>query len=58
MGSDRTNEPLTPLVENAAQLHEMFVSFMAGGFAEDQALRLTAYIIAANARNQEDGNAE
>jgi hypothetical protein len=36
----------------------MFVSFMAGGFAEDQALRLVAYIIAANARNQEDGNAE
>lgn len=31
----------SPLVETATRLHELFLALQAGGFTEDQALRIT-----------------
>jgi len=48
---------LSPLAQEAVGLHEMFTSLCEGGFEEDQALRLVAYVMVANGRDQpkEDG---
>lgn len=35
----------TPLVQVATRLHEMFLALQAGGFTEDQALRLTVLLV-------------
>lgn len=54
-----TEEFLSPLAQEAVTLREMFVAFVAGGFTEDQALRLIAYQLAANGRavlDQEKGS--
>jgi hypothetical protein len=42
----------SPLDEDAAQMHEVFLSLMKAGFLEHQALRLVAYLIA---EAQEEG---
>jgi hypothetical protein len=44
------NEPLTQMVEGTAQIHELFLSFVAGGFSEMQALYLVGQILAAQVR--------
>ena len=51
---DRTNEPLTPMQESTAQVHELFTSLMEGGFTEDQALRMVVLFIVEQSR----GNAQ
>jgi hypothetical protein len=38
-------EPRTPLQEAAAQAHEMFITFMAQGFTEQQALYLVGQLL-------------
>jgi hypothetical protein len=40
-------DPLTDLAAAAAQLHELFVSYVEAGFTEDQALRLIIGVITA-----------
>jgi hypothetical protein len=40
--SEITGSRLTPLVVEAIELHEYFRAFMAGGFTEDQALRIVS----------------
>lgn len=42
----------SPLDEDAAQMHEVFLSLMKAGFLEHQALRLVAFLIA---EAQEEG---
>lgn len=42
----------SPLDEDAAQMHEIFISLLKAGFLEHQALRLVAYLIS---EAQEEG---
>ncbi len=42
--------PITVLAEGAAQLHEIFCSYKAAGFTEQQALYLVGLIITAAMR--------
>jgi hypothetical protein len=41
-------DPLTVLAEAAAQLHEMFISYVRAGFTEQQALYLVGQVIHAS----------
>lgn len=43
------DEPLTPLTEGAAGLHEMFASLVRAGFSETQALYMLGVFLAINA---------
>jgi hypothetical protein len=43
--SDEPVEPMAPLTESAAGIHEMFVSFVEGGFSREDAIQLIAEII-------------
>lgn len=45
-------EPISPLVEGAIGMVEMFRSHVRAGFTEDQALKFLAYLFAAMAANQ------
>lgn len=38
-------DPLTELAAGAAQLHELFLSFVAAGFSEVQALQLVIAVL-------------
>lgn len=38
--SMETQDGMTPLVESAIRLHEVYKSFMEGGFSSDEALTL------------------
>lgn len=38
-------DPITPLVGDAAALHEMYLSYIAGGFTAAQALYLVAMVL-------------
>ena len=40
-----TQDPITVLGEAAAQLHELFRSYVEAGFTEDQALKLIIAIV-------------
>lgn len=44
-----STDPITPLMESAAQIHELYESLVAAGFTEAQALYLTGVILAAKA---------
>lgn len=39
-------DDLTPLVEATTQVHELFISLMAGGFTEMQALHMLGVFMA------------
>jgi hypothetical protein len=49
MSADPT-EPLTALVEAAAQVHEMFLAYLKVGFTESQAIYLVAAVLTASMR--------
>lgn len=51
-GAEGDGEFTSPMVEVATSLHEMFLVWMAGGFTEEQALRLVALGIHLNGREQ------
>jgi hypothetical protein len=42
-------DPFTMMAEAATALHTLFTSYLAAGFTADQALRLIAYTMAAQA---------
>jgi hypothetical protein len=44
------DDPISPLAEGAAQLHELFLCYVKTGFTEAQALYLIGQIIAAGAK--------
>lgn len=44
-------DPITQLAEGAAQLHELFVSYMNAGFTESQALFLIGQMLQASIKN-------
>jgi hypothetical protein len=46
----------TQMVMAGIATHEMFVSFVRGGFTEDQALKLVANIISNHKNNEEKEN--
>jgi hypothetical protein len=43
--SDEPDEPMTALEESASGIHEMFLSFLAGGFTREEAIQLLAEIV-------------
>lgn len=43
-------DDITPLAEGAAQLHELYLSYVAAGFTEEQALRLVMAFLSAAAQ--------
>jgi len=43
--NDEPVEPMAPLAESAAGIHEMYLSLIEGGFAREEALKLVAEII-------------
>jgi hypothetical protein len=49
---------MSPLAEEALHLREMFIAMVAGGFTEDQALRLIAYTLHANRDPNPSGDSE
>lgn len=42
-------DPFTMMADAAVALHTLFVSYIAAGFSQDQALKLIAYTMAAQA---------
>jgi hypothetical protein len=40
-------DPFTAMAESATAMHTLFMSYIAAGFSEEQALKLIAYTIAA-----------
>ena len=46
---ETVSNPFSALVESSMSMHEVFRSWIDGGFTEDQALRLLAYTIRAGA---------
>lgn len=46
-------DPITLLGEAAAQIHEVFLSYVAAGFTEQQALYLVGQILTASIRKWE-----
>lgn len=44
---DSPQDPITDLAAGAAQLHELYVSYLNAGFTEHQALRLIIGILTA-----------
>lgn len=46
-----------PMVQASRALHEMFLSLMAGGFTEAQAVAFTAHYLAAQGKTQDGGGA-
>lgn len=42
---NNTPEPLSALMEAAVSMHEMFLSLLAGGFTEAQALYLVSQVL-------------
>lgn len=38
-------DPVTPLAESAAQLHELFLAYAGGGFTEDQAFAIVLAVV-------------
>lgn len=49
---------MSPLAEEALHLRELFIAMLAGGFTEDQALRLIAYTLHANREQTTSGDSE
>jgi hypothetical protein len=47
---EEPQDPVTELMALAAQTHEMFLSYLAAGFTEPQALYLVASVITAGIR--------
>lgn len=54
--SERQTEPMTPMAEATAHLHEMFVTLVAGGFTEAQALHMLGVMLATNGQQQQGGS--
>lgn len=54
---EKMSDDMTPLAEAAASLHEMFVSLLAAGFNERQALELVKGMVAQQA-GSDDGDDE
>lgn len=53
--TDQSNEDgVSPLLQSAMMMHEMFVTYMAAGFTQDQSLRLIAYAMAASGEDGDD----
>lgn len=44
-------DPISGLLESAVAMHSLFNNYRPGGFTEDQALRLVAYVLAAVGQN-------
>jgi hypothetical protein len=42
---DEFEEPLTHLAQGAVQLHEMYTAYMAAGFPERRAFKLTLFAL-------------
>lgn len=47
-------DPVTELMEMAASMHELFQSWVAAGFTDEQAMRLLGSMIDASMRNGGD----
>lgn len=45
IGRLESREPLTPMAEGAVGVHEIFESFVAGGFTERQALYIVGVML-------------
>jgi hypothetical protein len=52
--TDLPADPTTPAQRVGIALHEMYKMYLAGGFTEEQALKLIAYGVVANAQNAPD----
>lgn len=50
--------PMSPLAESALAVHEMFLSFVAAGFAEAQALGLVANILVLQQERSAEGRVD
>jgi hypothetical protein len=48
--SDEPVEPMAPLAESAVGIHEMFESFVEGGFTREEAIQLIAEIVVRQGR--------
>lgn len=44
---DSPQDPITDLAAGAAQVHELFLSYVGAGFAEEQSLRIVISILTA-----------
>jgi hypothetical protein len=45
-------DPLGPAAQGAAELHELFLTWIGAGFTEIQACRILGVVLAENMRNQ------